>query len=218
MTAEQILGVSQTLLETVERGAADTTPPPTTPVAPTNDFGFADDEYVSGAQVKRALAQLAAPQGDALSIAAANSEYIVRQQHAKDFEKYGSEINALIQRVPPHMRTVDNLAQCVRMVRSNHIDDIARERAEQMAAEIGATFRSTGAGTPLPPVSREHSLESDKIPSAWKARAAKVGITERVVEDFCRANDMTPADFYKQFDTPLNRIVEETSQRGSSNG
>ena len=216
MTAEQILGVSQTLLETVERGtpdAADTPPPP----APDN-FGFADDEYVSGAQIKRVLAQLSQPSGDALTLAASGNERVVRTQHARDFERYGSEINALIARVPANLRTIDNLEQCVRMVRSNHIDDIARERAEQMASEIGATFRSTGAGTPPPPVSREHSLESDKISPAWKARAAKNGVTERTVEEFCRANDMTPADFYKQFDTPANRIVEEISSRGAHNG
>jgi hypothetical protein len=216
MTAEQILGVSQTLLETVERTAepADTTPPPTQA-----EFGdFADDEYVSGAQIKKALARLAQPQGDALTLAASGNERVVRQQYARDFERYGNEINALIARVPANLRTVDNLEQCVRMVRSNHLEEIASERAQEIASQLGATIRSTGAGSPLPPVSREHSLESDKIPSAWKARAAKAGITERVVEDFCRANDMTAAEFYKQFDTPLNRIVEEVSQRGSSNG
>ena len=213
MTAEQILGVSQTLLETVER----TPEPAAAPVAPSgSEFGdFADDEYISGAQLKRVLAKVGGGSGDALSLAASGNERVVRTQYARDFERYGREIEALIGRVPANLRTVDNLEQCVRMVRSNHIDEIARERAEQMASEIGATFRSTGAGTPPPPVLREHSLESDKIPSAWKARAAKVGVTERVVEEFCRANDMAPADFYKQFDTPANRIVEDISTRGS---
>lgn len=215
MSAEQILGVSQTLLEAVEQ--RDTVPP-TTQAAPVDDFGFADDEYVSGAQIKRALARLNTGGGDALSLAASGNEHVVRGKYASDFAKYGTEINALIARVPANLRTVDNLEQCVRMVRSNHLEEIASERAQQIASELGATFRSTGAGTPPPPVSRDASLESDKIPSAWKARAAKAGITERTVEDFCRANDMSAADFYKQFDTPLNRIVEETSSRGIGNG
>lgn len=213
MTAEQILGVSQTLLETVERGAAPEPEP--APTSGSEFAEFADDEYVSGAQLKKVLARVGQPTGDALSLAASGNERIVRNAYAKDFEKYGNEINALIARVPANLRTVDNLEQCVRMVRSNHIDEIARERAEQMASEIGATIRSTGAGSPPPPVSREHSLESDKIPADWKARAAKAGITDRVVEDFCRANDMSPADFYKQFDKPLNHIVGEISAKGN---
>ena len=213
MTSEQVLGIASTLLETREAEAA---PEPVAPAA--TEFDIADDEYVSGAQIKRILTKFGQPSGDALSMAASSNEYIVRQKYASDFAKYGSEINTLLARVPANLRTVDNLERVVKMVRSDHIEDIARERAEQMASEIGATLRSTGAGAPPTPVSREHTLESDKIPPAWKARALKNGITERVVDEFCRANDMTPVDFYKQFDTPTNRIVEEISGRGSNNG
>lgn len=215
MTSEQVLGISQTLLETVE--ARDTVPP-ITQAAPVSEFAgdFADDEYVSGAQIKRVLAKLGSGGGDAMNLAASGNEAVVRQQHASDFTKYGNEINALIARVPAHLRTVDNLAQCVRMVRSNHIEEIARERAEQIASETGATFRSTGAGTPPPPVSREHSLEAEHIPAEWKARAAKNGITEATVRDWCRANEIAEKDFYAQF--KLNPIVAELSQKGNPNG
>lgn len=212
MTAAQVLGVAETLLEARE-------PEPVAPAAPAADeFDIADDEYVSGAKLKDILRRAASPSGDALSMAASSNEYIVRQKYASDFAKYGSEINTLLARVPANLRTVDNLERVVKMVRSDHIEEIAGERAQQIASELGATLRSTGAGAPPTPVSREHTLESDKISPAWKARALKNGITERVVEEFCRANEMTPADFYKQFDTPANRIVEEISDRGSRNG
>lgn len=217
MSAEQILGVGQTLLEAVE--ARNDTVPPTTQAAPASEFGtFADDEYISGAQLKQVLSKLGSGSGDALSLAASGNEHVVRGKYASDFTKYGTEINALIARVPANLRTVDNLEQCVRMVRSNHLEEIASERAQQIASELGATFRSTGAGTPPPPVSREHSLESEHIPAEWKARALSEKITEDVVRDFCRANQMTERAFYEQFKTPLNAIVGERSQRGSRNG
>ncbi len=52
-------------------------------------------------------------------------------------------------------------------------------------------------------------MESEKIPEQWKKAALAAGITETIVADFSRANGMTPAQFYKQFDTPMNNIVGE---------
>lgn len=219
MTAEQILGVSQTLLETVEQQQQRGNESPAAASTPASEFGdFGDDEYISGAQLKQVLKRVTAPTGDSLSLAASANERIIRREYAKDFEKYGREIDALIARVPANLRTVDNLEQCVRMVRSNHLEEIASERAQQIASELGATFRSTGAGTPPPPVSREHSLESEHIPAEWKARAAAAKITEETVREFCRANDMSEKAFYEQFKTPFNPIVAEISRKGGSNG
>jgi hypothetical protein len=187
------------------------TAPATTPVTPT-ESEIADDEYVSGAQLKRMLA--ARPQDTSgIELAASTNLSIVQNQHASDFAKYGAEINALIARVPANLRTLDNLKQCVKMVRSDHVDEIVSERAQQLASTMEPTLRSNGAAAPPTPVTREYSLESEKIPAEWRKRAQAAGVTERVVDEFCRANDMTPEAFYKQFDTPLNRIVEDVPTR-----
>lgn len=208
-SAEEVLGIAQAAYEIIESGAVRE---PAASPAPT-PVDIADDEYVSGAQLKRLLEERNRPDTSALELAASANINFVRQRHATDFAKYGSEIDALIARVPANLRTVDNLERCVKMVRSDHLDEIAHERAQQLVTEMAPTLRSNGGAAPPAPVTREHSLESEKIPQEWKDRARAAKITEDVVAEFCRANGMAPADFYKQFDTPMNRIVEDVSQK-----
>lgn len=207
-SAEEVLGIAAALADIVQNGNGGAPAPTPEPVA----FDVADDEYVSGAQFKRLMAERR-PDNTAVDLAASANVGITQQRFAQDFAKYGPEINAMIARVPAGMRTLDNLAQVVKMVQADHLDEIVRERANTLASNMEPTLRSNGAAAPLAPVVRDQSLESDKIPADWKQRALKAGVTERVVEEFCRANDMSPEAFYKQFDTPLNKIVEDVSSR-----
>lgn len=212
MTAEQILGIAQTatdMLSSVPAAAPTVAPQPSV-------FDVGDDEYVSGAQLKRYFNERPATDDVAIRLAGDASLGIVKQQFAQDFARYGPEIDALIARVPSNLRTIDNLQRVVKMIRSDHVDEIAAERAQQLAATMAPGLRPTGGGAPLAPVSREHSLESEKIPPEWKERARAAKITEDTVAEFCRANDMTPIDFYKQFDSPRNRIAEEISRTRSA--
>lgn len=187
--------------------------PPAAPVAPVaSRFDVADDEYMTGAQFRRAQAAVA-PDTTAINLAADNSLAIVRQQYATDFAKYGPEISALLASVPANLRTIDNLQRVVKMVRSDHVDEIAAERAQQLVATMAPTVRPTGGAGSTAPVSREYSMESEKIPAEWKERARAAKITDETVYEFCRANGMTPTDFYKQFDTPMNKIVQDVSVR-----
>jgi hypothetical protein len=211
MTAEQVLGIAQTATDMLQTNVAPPQPP-AAPAPAAHDVG--DDEYMTGRDFRRALeAQRATPDMTAVTLAADANLSIVRGQFAQDFGRYGGEINALIDRVPANLRTIDNLRRCVNMVRSDHVDEIAAERAAQLAATIAPTLRPTGGGSAPAAVSREHSLESEKIPDAWKARARAANITEGTVSEFCRANGMSEADFYKQFDTSPNAIVGDVSQR-----
>lgn len=207
MTAEQVLGIAQTATEMLSAA------PPAAPAAPPKPtFELDDAEYMTGAQFKRAIA--AQPvDTTGIRLAADANLGIVRQQYSADFTRFGVEIDQLIAQVPQHLRTLDNLTRVVKMVRSDHVDEIAAERAQQLAATIAPTLRPTGGGAPTAPVSREASLEYEKIPDEWKARARAANLTEDTVAEFCRANDMTPAQFYKQFDTPRNRIVEDVAHR-----
>ncbi len=208
MTAEQVLGIAQTATEMLSGAAA----PPASAAPPPAAFDVADDEYLTGAQVKRFLAER--PVDDtAVRMSADANLSIVRRDYADTFTKYGREVDALIARVPFNQRSIDNLTLAVKMVRSDHVDEIANERAQQLAATIAPTLRPTGGGAASAPVSRDASLESEKIPQEWKDRARAAKITEATVAEFCRGNDMTEAQFYKQFDTPMNNIVGEVSQR-----
>lgn len=211
MNAEQILGIAQTATDMLSQRE----PVSAAPVAPApTAFDVADDEYLTGAQVKRMLSDRATPVDDtAVRLAADANLGIVRNQFAQDFAKYGPEISALVAQVPSNLRTIDNLTRVVKMVRSDHVDEIAAERAQQLASTMASTLRPTGGASASASVSREYSLESEKIPPEWKERARAAKITEETVADFCRANDMTPAQFYKQFETPMNKIVEDVSVR-----
>lgn len=209
MTAAEVLSVAQTTTDILSgNGAAPAAAPE--PAAPA--YTIADDEYLTGAQFKQAIA---ASRGEdaGLRMAADANLGLVKQAHAADFAKYGTEINALIAQVPANLRTIDNLTRCVKMIRSDHVDEIAHERAQHLMSTAAPTLRPNGGGGAPAPVTRESSLESEKIPQEWKERARAARITEDTVSDFCRANGMTPAQFYKQFDTPMNNIVGEVSQR-----
>ncbi len=187
--------------------------PAAAPAAPApSAFDVADDAYLTGADFKRALAARQ-PDTTAVTLAASGNVAHVRREHAAIFAKYGPEVERLIASVPPELRTVDNLTQCVRIVRSDHVDEIAAERAQQLVSTMAPTLRPTGGGSAPASVSREASLESEKIPAEWKERARAAKITEETVADFCRANGMTPAQFYKQFDTPANAIVGEIGRK-----
>jgi hypothetical protein len=191
---------------------------PAAPQTPTA-FGLSDDDYVTGKDVKALMKDIADRQvnpavGGALEMAASANFGLTQQKFAKDFQNYGPEIIARLASVPKNMWTIDNLETVVKLVRSDHIEDIARERATEMASSMEPTIRSTGGGSAASvPIQPEHSLESEKIPTEWKERAARVGLTDRDVREFCAANNMTPEEFYKQFDTPRNAIVTEVSQK-----
>lgn len=204
-SAEEILGIADALLQ------AAPAPAPAAPVAPPQPT-FDDNDYLTGAQVKQYIAAQQNNNG-AVELAASANLGLLRSQYASDFNKYGHEITAKLSGVPKNLWTLDNLETVVKLVRADHLDEIAQERATQLAANMPGTIRSTGAGSDFPAVNRETSLESEKIPAEWKRRAAAANVTERIVDEFCRANDITPAEFYKQFDTPMTRIVEDIPQR-----
>lgn len=212
MTAEQVLGVASTLVDMTTTTQPASAPAPAAPIAPAIDV--ADDEYLTGASFRRAMEAATTNAGNVgVAMAADANVGIIRSQFAADFTKYGAEINALVAQVPVHLRTIDNLTRVVKMVRSDHVDEIAAERAQQLVSTMTPTLRPNGGGSAPAPVSREDSLESEKIPAEWKERARAAKITEDTVREFCYANGMTPRDFYKQFDTPMNKIVEDVSQR-----
>lgn len=202
MSAEQVLGIAQTATEMLQ------TQPAAAPAPAAPSFEVADDEYMTGAQFKRAVAAQR-PDDTGIRLAADANLGLVKQQYASDFAKYGAEINTLLASVPVNLRTIDNLQRVVKMVRSDHVTEIAAEMAQQLAATMSSTVRPTGGAGSTAPVSREYSLESEKIPAEWKERARAAKITDDTVYEFCHANGITREQFYKQFDTPQNNIASD---------
>lgn len=218
-SSEEILGIAKSLVDTFQRtGNAPAASAAAAPAAPA-PINYADDDYITGAQLRNILSDAATRSvqpaiSQSVDLAASANLGLMRQQYAKDFQRYGPEITQRLATVPKTMWTLDNLETVVKLVRSDHLDELARERASELASSVEPTIRSSGLNASVPvSQNKEHSLESERIPVEWKQRAAAAGVTERVVEEFCRANDMTPEAFYAQFDKPMSRIVEDTPRR-----
>ena len=185
-------------------------PEPQYQAPPTPPGELADDDYVNGAALKRYLQQASqqyvAPQMQQVHAANAGMAMnLVQSRYGEDFKRYGPEINGLIANMPLESRTIDNLERVIKFVRSEHLDQLVEEKAEvrarELAGQMGSGLRSSGApsGT-LPPADNTLSVANEALPSLWREKAAKVGLTDQTVREFCVANGMTPEEFFKQFE------------------
>lgn len=179
--------------------------------------GIPDDTIITGkdlnAYMVRAAQQYIEPTVRQLGEQAASSVYgTARQLYPREFAKYGPEIQQELAKVPRNLWTLDNLDTVVTLVAGRHREDYARERAQELVAQMEPTIRPSGGGSEPVPTSQQktQTLESDAIPGDWKARAKAQGITEATVREFCASNEMTPEDFFKMFEkSPLQPIVAE---------
>ena len=208
----EVLGLTQRLVERL-------TPQPPAPaqaVPPQQYQAQAQpldpEGYVTGAQFQQAYRDFVAPDVQNAQDLAASAVYSFAQmKHPKEFSKYGPEIAQRLAGVPKRAWTLDNVETVVKLVKADHFADYQAEWETENRAKVEATIRSNGAGGPLPvsQENKENSLESEKIPDEWKRRAAKAGVTEATVREFCATNNQTPEQFYKLFETPRNPIVAE---------
>lgn len=138
------------------------------------------------------------PQLSALAQNTANLAFdTVYREESKAFQRYGPEINALLARVPRETWTIDTVRQAVRIVKADHIDDLARERAEQLVNDQFPTLRSNGGapGTPIAPARAADSIFDESIPEETRDRLRKAGVTEQTAQSFCEANGITMKDY-----------------------
>ena len=124
----------------------------------------------------------------------------VKRANAPIFEKYGPEIDAYLVKVPFNQRTVDNLQTIVQIVRGNHVEEIGREIAGRLVAEMEPQLRSNGSpSVPVAQAEPKNTLQSDAIPQDWKKRADQLGISESSIDEWCQSNRMTRDQFFAQF-------------------
>ena len=110
------------------------------------------------------LAQVAQPVFN--NMAATAAEMARKDDSNKDVaEKWWSEVEQVVGPVPTHMRSKQLYDQAARLVRSNHLDEIATERAQRLAA----------SGTGVEGVTRSGGTEGREPPAveaAWSKLAA----------------------------------------------
>jgi hypothetical protein len=229
-TASEVLGIAEQQ-NSVIRSYINTGPPPQQPqpqqpytnqygsyVPPVQqDPGFNQTEYVTGADIQRLAPKLIQdavnPQLTAvIDMTAQGNLAHVQRDNAAIFQKYGPEVNIKLANVPKNLWTVDNLRTVVNLVKADHVEELASEIASQRFAGLGAELRSNGS--PTPPVAQpepKNTLQSNEIPQDWKDRAAKAGLTEQTVDEWCRANEISREQFYSTFG---NTVITEVSRKG----
>lgn len=217
-TVSEVLGIAETLNTTVSRYISSPPPPaaaPPAPVQPQN--GLADDQIVYGADLNRfapaAIDQRLASQiNPVYDTMASMAQQTVRSKYAAEFASYGPEINAMWASIQDkRQHTVDNLEMAVKVVLTNHLDEIASQRAQRLVQERPETLRSLGAAPPAVAPQPDHSLQSEKLPADWKNWAQQAGLTEQAIDEFCRGNEMSREQFFGQF--AKRGIITEVSFR-----
>lgn len=225
-TAQEVLAIAQGYESAFNRyqgpsvpaNAAPTYQPPQQSQPPTGWTPPADDAILTGKDwqnlSQRAFQQYVQPaMQQSVDMAASASYAAVAGKHATGFQKYGPEIQQELAKVPKQYWTLDNLETIVTLVYGRHRDDYAREEAQRLVSQMEPTIRPTGGGSgPIPTQSEQQNpFESESIPADWKMRAKQAGINEATIREFCQANDMSPADFWKQFDSSRPPMVAEAS-------
>ena len=202
-TAGDMLQLVQGLVESVGRGAA-AAPAPPPPVAP-----LADDDYVTGSSLRQAQQQAVAqvsPWLEQVADQQATMSYnIAKREHQDIFKRYEPEIIQVLQAVPRRNWTLDVIGRAVTMVKGNHVDEIAAEKVRALESTMHSTMRSTGRAGPNADSMTHETAEAtlEKLPEKWRVHAQQAGITARELHEFCWANDITPDEFFKQFEKGL---------------
>ena len=176
-----------------------------------------DDAIMTGRDFRTHAQQLyqrdVQPQiNSAWEMAASANEAAAQTRYAAEFGRYGDEIRRELAKLPAQQRTLDNIGMVVTLIKGRHVDDYAREYAQQAVSQMDSTIRPTGGGSgPTPQTPAQSQFDSDEIPSDWRMRAKQAGINERTIAEFCAGNDMTPDDFWKLFPkgSALQPIVAE---------
>lgn len=220
-TPQEVLGIASQLANTVQQYNMGGQPQqqqyqaaPQQPQQPQ----FASDEYVTGDRLQQwgqqAITEYVTPQLQGIvDMTAQTNLNFVQREFSKEFERYGPEIHAnLATLTDKRLWTVDNLKKIVKFVKADHVDELAREQAARLVAEMEPTWRSSGAASaPVASTEPQLTVQSETLPADWRERAAKVGLTEQTLDEFCRANDMTRADWFKLFD---KTAITEVTRRG----
>lgn len=209
-TADEILNIASqavNYLQTSPQPQAVAAPSPapaqnTVPSAPPAELAYQDptawarqyDEYQRW-QLSNSLNAYAAPVMAQMSeLARAQSQ---NGQHADVWKRWGPEIELKIASIPREQRTIMLYDQAAALVKADHVEEIARERAEQLA---GTSF---GAGTERSPSSAvgSNTAASDPLEAAFAgdhpffAKARAEGLTPARVRTFLEQTGRTVEDY-----------------------
>ena len=113
---------------------------------------------------------------------------LAARDYADAFAKWGPEIDGHMAQVAPEHRTLDNYGKVVKFVMGNHLDELVEAKAKAMLANGGLTERAGGNNGV--PGGQTAGYQPDKLGALGEVAKAK-GLTEAMVVDFCKRNNMS---------------------------
>ena len=166
------------------------------------DLDLPDEEYLTGRQVKGLLQQFAnqpAPVDHHARQLGAEAVYAGAQaRHPEAFRRWKGEIDAEIRKLPIEYWTNQNMDVIVKMVRGEHADELAAEKAQRLIDESHPTIRSGTGG--LGSVSNTQPI-FESGPADMLARLKAVGITsEAELREACKGTGIEPAQYLAELE------------------
>lgn len=221
-TAPQLLDLTDQTVRALEQVVQTGQPAPAAAPAqngasPTNN-GFTEGEYVRGEDLNRMAPKMVADAVDS-RVASLNEQLAaialdqVKREYPSDFERYGPQIYGQLSRLNKAQGawTVDNVRTVVRLVRADHVDEIVRDKLNATTTGEPA-LRSTGAApVSVTPAVTDFSVKSEQLPAEFREKLAKANITDAVMQEFCRVNNMTVEDYFKMVNR--GQIITEAPRK-----
>lgn len=205
-SADEVAALAMQMADALRLGVKrpEEPPPPANgngPRMPSNDDWITQPTAAAAAVADSRFASALDPfqrsvEGMAQMMATTQRE-LAQQQFKDEFARWAPEIDGLIgQFAPkPEQRTLDNYKRIITYVRGQHVDELATEKARAMLATGGLGERSGGSNGMTVPL-HASALQADKLGSMGKLMEQQ-GVTEAMVTDFCRKNNMTVDDWAK---------------------
>lgn len=148
-------------------------------------------QYLQTAQ--QAAAQVASP---AIEMAAQTNLDVVRQRNQQYFAKYGPEILQNIAQIPKMAWSIDNLDKMVKLALVPHLDELASERAAQLATQQPALRSSGATGTPNPTAAADPAA---KLTDTQRGELRRHGLTPEVIAREAANMGMPVEKWYERY-------------------
>jgi hypothetical protein len=128
---------------------------------------------------------------------ASNARELVRMNEREMFDKYGPEIDQMINQMDIRQRTPENIRTAVRLVRSDHLDELVKQqtKAELSRMQDQGVMRADGSVTPSPTgVSSQDGVDFDisKLPPNYAKTLERNRVTASDLRTFLQKTECDP--------------------------
>jgi len=163
-------------------------PAPEPTLAPTQDDWLNDPAGASQRYVQHVKDTEFAPALQANQLANANNvRSILELKHPNEFARYGPEIEVMLRQVDPAALNTQIGETVIQMVRGNHVDELAEERAKQRVDELtstGGLLRPDASQTPTTATPTGVDLDSAEFSANYRRLLKRHRIDEPVLNEF----------------------------------